>query len=408
MASTVPQPVLGATGYTLPAESDILSAVQNDLDTAFGTSLDRGLTTPQGQIATSLSAITANKNDLFAYYVSQVDPLYSQGRMQDAIGRIYFMDRIPARSTLVTCTCTGLPGTVIPAGTIAAKDASGNLYYMVSGTGATGIPPSGTVDLDVANQQTGNIACAAHALNKIYSAIPGWSSIDNAYAASGDALGRDVESQQEFEIRRQNSVALNSHSQTSSVYAAVAASVPSPLDVYVNENRSSATLTIGTVNLAPHSIYVAALGGSPSSITQAIFNKVSSGCAFNGNTTGTIIDSSYSYPQPQYVVKYQQPAAYQINVQVTLKNSTAIPASINALVESAIQAAFAGLDGGVMARIGSTTYASRFYSPVSAIGAYIQIIEITVSTDSLPTPVTSLTCEIDHYPTMGTVTVSLV
>ena len=403
MATTVPQPTLGPSGFTPVEESAILTAVQNDLDAAFGTPLDHGLSTPQGQIASSLTAIIADKNDLFTYYVSQVDPLYAEGRMQDAIGRIYFMQRIAAKSTVVTCTCTGLPGTVIPANT-QAKDTTGQLYYAVSGTGLSGIPISGIVDLDFANQIPGPTECAIGAINKIYSAIPGWSSI---YNSAIGILGRDVETSQEFELRRQGSIGINSSSQVSSVYAAIAALDPSPLDVYVNENRTSGTVGIGTVLLAPHSIYVAVLGGTQASIAQAIFDKVSAGCAFNGNTTSIITDMNYSYPQPTYTVKYQTPTAFPIDVEVVLKNSVNVPETIVVDVQNAVSGAFDGDDGGPRARIGSTTFASRFFSPVAALGPYVQIVGITLTKD-LEVNVNSIDCEIDSYPTAGTITVSLV
>ena len=100
---TVPTPTLTATGYVEPAESDVLLATYNDLNAAFGGTLDTYtpavLPFPEGQLASSLSAITQDMYDLFLYFVSQVDPLYAQGTMQDALGFLYFMTRLPAVAT---------------------------------------------------------------------------------------------------------------------------------------------------------------------------------------------------------------------------------------------------------------------------------------------------------------------
>lgn len=40
--------------------------------------------------------VIGDSQSLFAWYVNQVDPATSSGRMQDAIGRIYFLTRIAA------------------------------------------------------------------------------------------------------------------------------------------------------------------------------------------------------------------------------------------------------------------------------------------------------------------------
>ena len=58
------------------------------------------LETPQGQLASSFTAITGNANDTFVSMANQFDPAFAAGRFQDAIGRIYFIDRNPAPPTV--------------------------------------------------------------------------------------------------------------------------------------------------------------------------------------------------------------------------------------------------------------------------------------------------------------------
>jgi hypothetical protein len=53
-------------------------------------------------------------------------------------------------------------------------------------------------------------------------------------------------------------------------------------------------------------------------------------------------------------------------------------------IQNAIVGAFAGEDGGLRARIGSTVYASRFYAPVASLGSWVQIISIQVGAGSVP------------------------
>jgi hypothetical protein len=407
--STVPQPVLGPAGFVAPDEATILSAVQADIDTAFGGGLDPGPSTPQGQLATSETAIIAEKDSMFLYYVSQTDPRYAQGRMQDALGYIYFMDRDPAEPTVVTCTCTGLSGTVIPTNA-QATDASGNIYFCLAG--AT-IPGGGSISLQFANVKTGPIPCLAGTLNRIYVAIPGWDTITNA--ADG-ILGRNVETAQAFEFRRKNSVALNAIGSLPSVYAAVfsAGTVP-PSDVYATENTTSVPIVVGGVTLAAHSLYIAAVGGDNQSIGEAMWKKKAVGCDYNGNTTVTVTDSGsatnpYATPLPTYTVKFERPASHTIYFKVSIVNDPALPGNIADLIKAAVVATFTGTDGSAPERIGSTVYASKFYAAVLSTDPSVQIISIFVGTAPSPSSGLSVSNRIDQYPVtaLGDIVVVLV
>ena len=200
MTTNVPSAVFGPNGFSAPAESEILAGVQADQNTAFGGNLNPSLSTPQGQLAQSLAAIVGDCNNLFLALANGVDPAYSSGRLQDGIGRIYFMERISAAPTIVTATCTGLVGTSIPINS-QAVDGAGNVYICVDG----GIIPSaGHIDLQFACLKTGPIDCPPGYLSTIYQTIPGW---DRVLNAAGGTPGWDVESRSDFEWRRSQSVA---------------------------------------------------------------------------------------------------------------------------------------------------------------------------------------------------------
>ena len=406
--TTVPQPALGPTGYTEPSVAAILQAVYNDINTAFGGAMPdyspAVLSTPQGQLATTLAALIADKNDLFLNFVNQVDPLYSQGSRQDAIGLLYFQTRFPATSTSGTCLCTGLPGTVIPVNA-QASDVDGNIY--LCDDGGT-IPPSGSVSLTFANQVTGPIPCLAGNLNKIYVAVPGWSGITNP----GDMVeGKAVESSQDFELRRQASVASNALGISHAIRAAVIASgidlTPpnTPSSVYVDENWTSASLTRQGVTLLPHSVYVAVLGGDPASIAAAILSKKSLGCDYNGNTTVTVTPTG----GPPYPVTYEVPSAVPAYVNVIIKNNALLPANIATLIKNAIVALFA-TPNNTYGQIGTPLYAGSLYSVVTAVAPGVQVISITVGTSSYPSDI-AVACTAAEYvsmdPTGASITVGL-
>ena len=141
-STSVPTPTFGDNGFIAPLESAILAGVQADINAALGGGANPALETPQGQLASSETAIIADCNDQLLFLFNNVDPAYASGRMQDGIARIYFLDRIPSQPTTVQVVCTGLAGVPIPFGAL-AKAVDGNIYACT--TGGT-IGSQGTVD----------------------------------------------------------------------------------------------------------------------------------------------------------------------------------------------------------------------------------------------------------------------
>ena len=378
-STNVPKPVFGPNGYILPTESVILAGVQADNNAAFGGNLSAQLSTPQGQLASSLSAIIADCNDQFLLVTQGCDPAYATGRMQDGIGYIYFITRYPALPTTVQCTCTGLAGALIPTGTL-VKDTSGNIYTCTSG-GSFDV--NGTVSLSFANIVNGPIPCPATTLSVLYQTVPGFDTITNP---SDGVLGQNVETTAEFEARRQASVAMNANGFIPAITGAVL-NVKNILDAYVIDNSTNSPIISDGVTIAPFSLYVCAAGGSSQDIAQAIWSKKSPGCAYSGNTTETVIDSNSGYvpPLPSYQVTFQTAVAQTFVILVTIKNSNSVPNNAASLIQTVILNAFAGADGGSRARIGSLVLASRYYGGIQSIGTWVEIINIKIGSNVAPT-----------------------
>ncbi|GJD63743.1 baseplate J/gp47 family protein [Methylobacterium frigidaeris] len=379
MSSTaIPRPVLGPTGYVAPAESALYAGAMADLQAAFGGGLNPGPKTPQGQLATSLAALIGNINDLFLFYVSQTDPAYARGRMQDAIGRIYFLERRPAQPTVVQAVCIGLDGVTIPAGALARAD-DDNLYVCQQ-TGTIG--PSGTITLPFACTTPGPIACPAGALSTIYQAIAGWDTITNP---QDGVLGAAVEGRADFEIRRRQSVAHNATGHLPAVRGAVL-SVDGVIDAFTVQNDTNAPQTVGGYTLAGNSIYVSVAGGEADAIARAIWTRKSPGCGTNGSTTVTVLDtaSGYSPPYPAYEVRFDYARPLPVLFAVEIKNSALVPSDATQQVQAALIAAFAGEDGGPRARIGAEILASRYYDPVQALGPWARIVSLRIGASTVP------------------------
>ena len=375
--TSVPRPVFTDKGFQVQPQSKIIAGVLADLQAAFGGNLNPALETPQGQIASTETAIIWDTQMAFSLLTQNVDPAYSSGRMQDGIGRIYFMQRYPARPTTVQATCRGLQGVNIPAGVL-AKAIDGN-YYTATAAGTIGA--DGTVVIPFQCNTAGPIACPAGALNQVYQVIPGWDSITNADGVPG----QDVESRAAFELRRFNSVAGNSAGMLASVQGAVLV-IPNVLDAYTTENYLDSDIPNDGVMMKAHSLYVCVSGGDSNAIAQAIFTRKAPGCAMSGNTTVIVYDSNagYSPPYPSYPITYQIANPQTCIFNVTIVNTIHVPSTATTLIRNAILAAWAGEDGGPRARIGATVFASRYYATVATLGTWVQLVSIKLGSTGAP------------------------
>ncbi|AOK04088.1 hypothetical protein WK25_06155 [Burkholderia latens] len=402
--SSVPPINWAPTGPVVPAESAILTGVLADTNAAFGGNLNitnedgtPNVTTPQGQLASSLTAIIGAKNDDMLEVSNGVDPDLADGRWQDAIGRIYFIERNPAEPTALQVACVGAASTVIPLGAL-IKDSSNNVYLC---TQAGTIPASGTITLGFACKVTGPTPVPAAGQVSIYQAIPGW---DTVSVVSG-VVGSDVESRADFEYRRRQSVALNAAGSVPAVRAKVL-NVAGVLDACVLDNPLGTSVVNGTYTLAPNSLYVGVYGGAAQDIGNAIWTKKSPGCNYNGNTTVTVQDTSVgSQPYPSYTVKFQVLTAVPILFSVQLVNNPNLPANVVQLVQNAIIEAFTGADGGSRARSNSTIFAGRYYPGVIAIDPSVELLSIQLGTTTANQ--NSVVMGIDKTPTLTAANISV-
>ena len=399
MATSVPQIAFTDQGVIVPQEADILAGTQADVNGAFGGVLGPGLTTPQGQVASSEAAIIADKDGQILFVSNQFDPQYASGRWQDGIARIYFLTRKPAQATAVTCILGGIASTPIPAGTL-AQDQSGNSYVLLT---SVTIGAGGTVTSQWQNQATGAIPCPVGTLTRVFQQINGWDTITNP---SDGILGNVVESRADFEFRRQNSVAINGRGTNQAIYAVVF-EIDNVLDCFVIDNPSGLTqssnpLPGGTPNpsnypLAPHSIYIAVVGGIDAQIAAAIWGKKDDGCDYapfpvgqspvpgaGTVSTQTVADTTYSFPQPQYQVSFIRPVGLPIFFSVQIVNTPNLPVGLTALVQAAIIAQFQGQNGNQRARIGGSVIAAQYYAVVSNIGSFVTLLGVQVGFSASP------------------------
>ena len=371
------------TGFSVSETSDIRDEVAQDWVEAFKEQgrpdLNVDPETPQGQIIDSQTAAIHQKDVELAFLAQQFNPLTASGRWQDALAKIYFINRKPAINSTCVCTLTGINGTTVTAGALIRSTYDQTLWSLNEDVT---IGSDGTTTATFTCQSEGAIQAGAATLTQIVTTTPGWDAVTNTTAAE---VGQLVESQAAFEARRYQSVALNGRSTTAAVYARVA-EVNNVIAAYVTDNKTNVNKTIDGYTLSPHSIYVAVIGGDDDDIAEAIYNSVSAGCDYNGNTTVNVTDPNTDAVE---AVTFMRPTQLPLYVKVTIQDDGNLPDGYKAIVQRAVYNNFYGLDttttisGEAILRVIMNTdlYASRFLPSILNAGIS-QLLRVEISSDN--------------------------
>lgn len=360
-------------GLLAPDTDQIIAFVQEEFKKVFGNDINLEPSSPQGQLITTLAAMISTKNTEVLKLANQFNPLTAQGVFQEALGRIYFLERKIARPTIVYCQCTGLAGTVIPAGAL-VESSEGIRFYA---GGEHTIDETQNITVEFICEKTGVIQVQPNTITKIITVVPGWDTVNNTNAG---IVGRTEETQAEFERRRYASVAKNAHGTAAALYGALAG-INNVVDVVVLENRTNETIEEAGVSIEGHSVYISVVGGTDADIAETIYNKLGCGCGTTGNVS--VSYTAAEYFGTVYNYKINRPEELDIYIKIKIKETDKTPATVDEDIKNAVMQNFEGLDSTSSSRVrmAENLYASRFY-PVILSQNVQELLEVSVSTDN--------------------------
>lgn len=318
MAESIPYQYIDSTGVIIADSSGLLADVQSEYQSVFGADLIVTPDTPQGVLmaAETLARIEVVNNN--AAVANQVNPNISEGVFLDALLALTGMQRTTSTQTLVTnVTLTGVPGTVISAGT-QAQTAAGDLFASLSNVT---LDSTGVATVNFASTIFGPIPCAGNTLNQVVTNVLGWETVNNnpsGTPTSVTTLGTTTQSDQAARALRNNTLAFNGISLAEAITSALYA-VSSVSSLVFRENVADTTQTIDGISLISHSIYVCINGGSDLNVAAALLENKSSGCAWNGGTSVNIIEPASGQT---YAVKFDRPSQIGILIRVTTTNGS--------------------------------------------------------------------------------------
>lgn len=325
------------TGFDVTEITDLREQIATEWQNAFKEKdrplLNTNPETPQGQIIDSQVATVNQKDSEVLYLAQQFDPRTAEGRFQDALAEIYFIKRKSAINSYTLCTLNGRAGTQISAGALIESEIDGTQWSLDQDVT---IPAEETITAQFTSLTAGAISASAGTLTKIVTTVTGWDAVTNATATVGSL----EESQSAFEQRRRESVALNARSTVNAVYANVA-QCDGVIAVYAVDNKKNISETIDNYSLTPHSIFVSVIGGENADIAKAIYDNLSAGCDYNGNTSVNITNE---YSGAVETVKFYRPAQFNIYVKVQIQDNASLPDDYENIIKQAVYNNFYGLD----------------------------------------------------------------
>lgn len=389
------------TGVVVPTTQEVRDDVAKSVQAAFKINdsdpeLNIDPSSPMGQVVDIITSEAQAKNAEVAFFANQFNPRTATGVWLDALAGLYGLERKVSEPTVVTCTCTGLQGTVIPYGAI-VQDTQGNQLRHSTAGGVT-IPSSGVIDTTFATVEHGAIEIGAGTVTKIVTVVAGWDTVTNA---SAGVTGRDVEPDGELLYRMKQSYAINANGTVANMQANLAA-LDGVLDCVVLENYTNQPQVQYGITLTAHSVAVCIVGGEDDAIAQTIFERKSAGCGTVGQHQVTYVDTEHF--NATYTYNIVRPTAVPFNIEVSFFDE-----DMDEITQSQVKAAlisdFLGELENARVKLATTVYASRFYRCIQAVTTSpIKQIQVGINGGALGA---SVDVPADESPTLSADTIEL-
>lgn len=388
-----------STGTILTDTSSLYAANVAEYQAIFGSDL---VTTPDSPAGVLITADTTGQAALInnnAAVGNQINPNIAGGVFLDAVMALLGIARAAQSQTYVTAvTLSGAAGTVIPQGTLAATAAGDQFATVASCT----IGAGGTITVDFKSVAYGPIPCATNALNIVVTSILGWETVTNANAG---VLGTATQSDVGARAYRNNTLGYQGVALPVSITSALY-NVPGVSSVWFQENVAATTQTINGISMVAHSIYAVVNGGSNLNVAAALLENKSSGCAWNGGTSISVVEPASGQT---YTVKFDYATPVSISIQVTSPNgdTTNITNAIIAYVAGTVPN-FPLVTGSAWG-IGGEVSAFEIAAAISAQYPQYLITNVEISlTASIAYATTPIQMAVNQiaYATAGTISVT--
>lgn len=376
---------INSTGVIIPDTATVKAEVEAEYKEVYGADFIVDSSTEQGrqidaEVTSRMSVLRNNAN-----LANQINPNLAEDNFLDAIYALANGERDSKERSVVTCTLSGVKGTIIPKGS-RVQDVNRNYWQLNS---AAVIPTSGSIDKSFLSVEYGAITAGIGEVDTIVDGTLGWESVTNAAIATP---GKNQQS--DVSTRRQRVLELGGNARNNALAIISAISkVENVASLVYRENVSNSTLTIDGVVMSPKSNYVCVDGGADLDIATAYYNSRSGSSAFNGGTSVTVIDE---YSLQSIEVKFDRPTDKPKMARVTVKAGSGIDPVAN--VKKAVIDYASGLaNDEVGFNVGGDVSAFEIGAAVNSLVAGLFVVKCEIAEKDVAPTYTTDTIKTEIY-----------
>lgn len=270
--------------------------------------------TPDGQLTSLIAELGTAIREVITEVYNSCDPTKCSGAVQDTRYQINYLTRNKATFTIQNIDITvnktvelqGLDGSYNDesATAYAVSDDNGNIWYLIDTTTIY----NGTTTLSFRAKNSGLVIPTIGTITNQITIVDGVTNVINNVGYT--TLGVNEESDTNFRIRRERSVANYSGNNTDSMIGNLLA-----LDgvdaVNVHTNTGNTTDETGTL---PHYMWVVVEGGANTDIAETIYASMA-GCGTRGNVTIPLITKSLQTIN----IKFDRPTVLPLYIKFDVK-----------------------------------------------------------------------------------------
>jgi len=275
---------IGAAGFTRDRLPDILTKLQTQVQGIYGSDIDLGPSTPDGQLLSIFAEAVDDLGQAIEDTYNGRNPNAATGQNLTSTCVLNGVYRVIGDYSYVNELMTIALGANVPAGTLVADVDTGATYATQASVTGTGVAQSVTCKATVKGSYS-----AAGKVTQIVNPTYGLISVTNP---SPSTVVDAEETDEQLRIRRNLSTAAPTAGFLESLQAGLMA-VPGIglLRLYENDTGVWADIKTGDQALGPHSVAVVVAGGSSSDIGAALFSRKTPGVSTTGTTTVTVNDT---------------------------------------------------------------------------------------------------------------------
>lgn len=391
MSGSVTSPTacfIDASGIHAPAFTDILTYLQSQMTTIFGSDIYIANDSQDGQMLGIFATAISDTNSMAVAVYNSFSPSTALGVGLSQQVKINGIARLVATNSTVDLTVVGVAGTVIISGV--ARDASGNNWTLPI---SVVIPSQGQIDVTATAVNAGAIIALPHTVTQIGTPTLGWQTVTNPVAA---LPGAPLESDATLRQRQTTSTMLPSVTALDGMIGAVA-DVTGVTRYAAYENDTNIPDSNGVPG---HSVSFVVEGGDSQQIANAIAAHKTPGAGTYGTTQETVVDT-FNVP---HTISFFRPSTIIITVQVHLNALQGYTSDIGtAIINSIVAYILANPIGGDI-YLSKVTAAANLVPPVTST---FNITSILLAANSATPAAQDINIPFNSVSTASNTTVSV-